>query len=193
LSVRLLAGLGNPGKRYYSTRHNIGFLILDYIADQLNAPFLPGTGDYYFAKSEAAGYNLVLIKPTAYMNNSGVALKQVRDFFNIPADRSLVIYDDFNLEFGVIRFRSKGSTGGHKGIESIIYHWETENIQRLRIGIGCDFEDSVQYVLSEFTEQEKKQLGKIYQTAYEGILIWLKEGIEKAMTQYNRNVLTDTK
>ncbi|MBN2423445.1 MAG: aminoacyl-tRNA hydrolase [Calditrichaceae bacterium] len=193
MSVRLLAGLGNPGKRYYWTRHNIGFLILDHIAGQLSASFMPGKGDYYFAESKAAGYNLVLIKPATYMNNSGVALKQAGDFFSIPADHSLVIYDDFHLDFGVMRFRSKGSAGGHKGIESIIYHWETKNIQRLRIGIGSDFEDSVQYVLSEFNEQEKKELEKIYQTAYEGILIWLKEGIEKAMTHYNRNVLTDTK
>ncbi len=191
MSVRLLFGLGNPGNRYILTRHNIGFLILDFIANQYKIPFQPGKGDYLFCHASIADTDVVLIKPTTYMNRSGLAVQQACDFFTEGIDQILLIYDDFNLDFGQLRFRKKGSAGGHNGIESVIYHLESDEIKRLRIGIGCEFTDSVGYVLSQFNEDEKEELPLLMKAAMEGITICVKDGIEKAMNHYNRNVLID--
>lgn len=192
--MRAIFGLGNPGNRYRLTRHNIGFILLDYIQSQFEIPFSPGKGDYYFCKVYYSGNPVLLVKPTTYMNRSGLAVYQVLKYFPIEADDILVVYDDFHLSFGKLRFRAKGSAGGHNGIKSIISHLHSEEFDRLKIGIGSAFDDSVDFVLSKFAKDERKEIDSVMKTAYDGIKVWLESGVEEAMNEYNRNVLdTNTK
>jgi len=187
--LRTLIGLGNPGKRYFLTRHNIGFLFLDYIQSRLNIPFSPGKGDYYLCEVTLSGFPVLLVKPTTFMNLSGMAVAQLLERYSIEIDDLLIVYDDFHLPFGELRFRSRGSSGGHNGINSIISQLQTDNFARLKMGIGSDFEDSVDFVLSKFSKLEEKQLEPLMQFAYDALDIWLNKGIDNAMNQFNRNVL----
>lgn len=187
--MEVVFGLGNPGIRYRSTRHNIGFILLDYIIKDLGIPFRPGKGDYYFCELDLRGHKVLLVKPTTYMNNSGAAVGQVMEYFSVREDEILVVYDDFHLQLGVLRFRRKGSDGGHNGIKSIIAHLGTQNFNRLRIGIGGDFDDSIDFVLSSFGKDEQQKLELVLKHASDGIKIWLDEGIDRAMNEYNRNFL----
>ncbi|MGD9900085.1 MAG: aminoacyl-tRNA hydrolase [Calditrichaceae bacterium] len=187
--MEVVFGLGNPGIRYRSTRHNIGFILLDYIKKDFIIPFRPGKGDYYFCELDLNGREILLVKPTTFMNNSGVAVRQVMEYFSVREDEILVVYDDFHLKFGTLRFRRTGSDGGHNGIKSIVASLETQNFGRLRIGIGGDFEDSIDFVLSSFSKDEQQKLEFVLKHAYDGIKIWLDEGIDRAMNTYNRNFL----
>ncbi len=187
--MEVVFGLGNPGIRYRSTRHNIGFILLDYIIKDLGIPFRPGKGDYYFCELDLRGHEVLLVKPTTYMNNSGAAVRQVMEYFSVREDEILVVYDDFYLQLGVLRFRRKGSDGGHNGIKSIIADLESQNFSRLRIGIGGDFDDSIDFVLSSFDKDEQQKLELVLKHANDGIKIWLDDGIDRAMNEYNRNFL----
>lgn len=188
--MHVIFGLGNPGKRYHLTRHNVGFILLDFIQSQLNVPFRPGKGDYHFCAVQLAGKPVILVKPMTYMNRSGLSVQQVLEHFGLTIDDSLVIYDDFNLPFGELRFRSRGQSGGHRGIESIIYHALTDRFDRLKIGIGyVPDDDAIDFVLSRFKADELTQLEVVMGYAHQAILTYLEYGIEKAMNQFNRNVL----
>jgi len=184
-----LIGLGNPGKQYQKTRHNAGFLFLDYLVQRLNIPFRPGKGDYYFSEAGFKQQEILLVKPTTFMNRSGWALQQILDTFPVERENVLIIYDDFQLPFGTLRFRTKGGDGGHNGIKSIIYTLESEQFNRLKIGIGYAFEDSVDFVLSEFNTEEWGQLEKIFGFAYDGLGTFLESGVEQAMNLYNQDIL----
>ena len=186
-----LFGLGNPGNRYNNTRHNIGFHILDHIAGSNNVPFKPGKGDYYFTEYKFRGDRILLFKPTTFMNLSGQAVSHVLKYFPVTLENILVIYDDFNLPFGTIRFRPQGSDGGHNGIRSIIYELQTEEFNRLRFGIGAEFEDAVQHVLTKFSQQESDQIEKIMQVTQKAVECWITEGIETGMNNYNGSYLED--
>jgi PTH1 family peptidyl-tRNA hydrolase len=187
--LRAIIGLGNPGKRYFLTRHNIGFLFLDYLQSRLNIPFSPGKGDYFFCETTMSGLPVMLVKPTTYMNLSGIAVVQLLEKFPIDITDILIVYDDFHLPFGELRFRSKGSSGGHNGINSIISELQSEKFARLKIGIGSNFENSVEFVLSKFSKLEKRELEPLMQYAYDAVNIWLNEDIDTAMNKFNRNVL----
>jgi PTH1 family peptidyl-tRNA hydrolase len=180
-------GLGNPGRRYQDTRHNIGFIVLDYIALNAGIPFKCGKGDYYYAETKINGERIMLVKPTTYMNLSGMAINQVCGYYKLSGDALLMVYDDFQLPFGTIRFRKSGSDGGHKGIKSIIETLGTTRINRLRIGIGNPLSDAVDFVLSAFDRIEQKVLTDLLPIISDGITCWIKEGIDKAMTVYNRS------
>lgn len=167
--MKLIVGLGNPGLKYKNTRHNIGFLIIDK-----------------FAKINKAGKKTTLLKPKVFMNNSGVAVKTAVDRLRIGLDDILIVCDDINLELGIIRFRAKGSAGGHKGLRSIIENLNTENFNRLRIGISSDKKRGLRdYVLSRFNPDEKIVLKEVVNRAGEAIGVWAEEGIETAMNRFN--------
>ncbi len=187
--MRTVFGLGNPGRKYQNSRHNIGFIALDYIQNQFKIPFRPGKGDYYFAEISIDGENILLIKPHTYMNRSGLAVVQVLESFGLDIKDILIVYDDFNLPFGTLRFRKKGSDGGHNGIKSILYHLETQYFDRLKIGIGDDFDNSVEFVLTPFSEDEQKLIKPVVEEAGKGIRVWIRDGIDQAMNDYNRNVI----
>ncbi len=187
--MKCIVGLGNPGKKYAKTRHNIGFMFLDYLALNFKIPFVPGKGDYYVIETRLLGQDILFVKPVTYMNLSGEAVRQIVDNFSLEMDELLVVYDDFSLPFGRIRFRKKGSDGGHNGIKSIIYNMASEDIPRLRFGIGAGFENAIDFVLDDFSPSEIKQLNQIFSVAQQGIEKWIIEGIDSAMNAYNGNIL----
>jgi peptidyl-tRNA hydrolase, PTH1 family len=154
--VRLIFGIGNPGNRYSQTRHNSGLLLLDQYAQKNSLPFIASKNDYFFAEGKTAQSGFSLIKPTTYVNNSGIAALQAVQEYNISISDFLVVADDVNLETGKVRIRVGGGDGGHNGINSIIYHLNSDDFPRLRIGIGNNFGkgEMADYVLSPFAKEE---------------------------------------
>lgn len=162
--MRLILGIGNPGKRYSFTRHNAGFLLLDNYALKNSISFKASKNDYYYAEGKTADSGFSLIKPSTYVNNSGIAALQAIEEYNIQMTDLLVIADDVNLEPGKFRIRANGGDGGHNGMNSIIYHLNSDNFPRLRIGIGNDFRrgQMADYVLSEFPKVEEGLISRVF-------------------------------
>ncbi|MEX1062676.1 MAG: aminoacyl-tRNA hydrolase [Balneolaceae bacterium] len=185
--MSLIAGLGNPGRKYAGTRHNIGFELIDRVADVLSITLGPGNGLFQLGKGQFKGNPVQLIKPVTYMNRSGPAVKKAVDLFRPPLDHCLICYDDINLEPGIIRLRPKGSAGGHNGLADIIHSLQTDQIPRLRIGIGNNFDRGRQsnYVLSPFTPEERTIMDDTIDRAAEAVLTFIRTGINKAMNSYN--------
>ncbi|TFH01846.1 MAG: aminoacyl-tRNA hydrolase [Calditrichales bacterium] len=186
-----LVGLGNHGKRYQNTRHNIGYFVLDYLASKDKIPFKSGKGDYYYNELLINQQRVVLVKPTTYMNRSGLAVKQVIDYFPVEVADVMIICDDFNLPFGTIRVRNKGSAGGHNGLKSIMNHLHSEEFVRMRLGIGNQFSDAVSFVLDNFNRQEIARMEDFLPFSAEAIECWIKSGIDTTMNKYNRQFLQD--
>lgn len=183
----LIAGLGNPGTEYSLTRHNVGFMVLDRLAQRLpkkNFELVHGCSSHYL-KGTYAGRPLILQKPETYMNLSGEAVTQLMRREEIGADGLLVIYDDMDLEVGKLRIRGKGSCGGHNGIRSIIEKTGTENFARIRIGIGHRKGTGADYVLSPFEEEEKPVIGRVLEAAADAVILILRRGLGQAMNEYN--------
>ena len=136
--MKIIIGLGNIGREYENTRHNAGFMAMDKLAQMLEMDFNQEKFSAYFSKKKIDGEDIILLKPTTYMNNSGIALRQCMDFYKVPSEDILVLYDDMDMPVGKLRLRQKGSAGGHNGIKSIISHIGTQEFDRIRIGIGKD-------------------------------------------------------
>jgi peptidyl-tRNA hydrolase, PTH1 family len=185
-----IVGLGNPGRKYAGTRHNIGFEVLDYIVADLRCSFRAGKGDYTYADYRVGTSEIWLVKPTTYMNNSGNAVRQLVDYFSVELERILIVCDDFNLPFGTFRFRPAGSDGGHNGLQSVIYELKTDAIQRLRVGIGNPATDAIDFVLSKFSRGEKEEIKRLLPVAREAILTWVEKGMPFTMNAYNRSFLS---
>jgi peptidyl-tRNA hydrolase, PTH1 family len=189
--LRLIVGLGNPGTRYELTRHNIGFLVVRSLAEMFRGEFsLSSFKNAAIATIKEDSKEILLLMPMTYMNRSGIAVEQVVSQYQIQPENLLVVCDDFNLDFGQIRLRSKGSDGGHNGLGSIIERLTREEFPRLRLGVGIPpmGDDVVDYVLGEFLKAEQAQLGEFVGKATECCRIWLNEGIRKAMDTYNRRM-----
>jgi PTH1 family peptidyl-tRNA hydrolase len=184
-----IIGLGNIGGKYKNTRHNLGFDLLNLLAEKWGVKPEPGSGNYYIAEKEFGGRLIRLVWPTTYMNNSGLAVMQVIEKYQLSSNDLLVIYDDFNLPLGRLRIRTGGSDGGHNGMASIIYQLGTEEILRLRMGIGAIPEgiDPIVYVLSDFAENELEIKKKMLVNGVEAVLYLLSNGAAKAMSIYNMN------
>jgi PTH1 family peptidyl-tRNA hydrolase len=180
----LIAGLGNPGLRYADTRHNVGFKVIERLAERLNLDFRAGKGEYLIASGAA---NILLLKPLTYMNNSGTAVRQVVDYFDIDLARLLIVFDDFQLPLGKLRLRPGGSDGGHNGMASVIQHLGSQDVSRLRLGISAEFDkgEMANYVLSTFSKAEKKILAEIYDRAADAALSFVQDGIQSAMNKFN--------
>lgn len=186
-----LVGLGNPGKRYADTRHNIGYMIVDHFAACNNIPFKAGKGDYYYKKVQTGDTSILVAKPTTYMNLSGLAVRHMVDYFKVDVENLLVVCDDFNLPFGTLRYRSRGSDGGHNGLKSIIYQLRTEDFYRLRFGIGDLFSDAKSYVLDRFSKKETEELKDLLPICTQSIESWVKNGIDITMNKFNRNFTSE--
>jgi len=187
--LRLIGGLGNPGKDYEYTRHNLGFLVVRRLAEQLKLKFaLSSLTNGLTAEGTFEDKTICLLMPLTYMNNSGVAVHQIVTKHNLSPENVLIVSDDFNLDFEQIRLRGKGSDGGHNGLSSIIERLGTEQFARLRMGIGqpAGKKDTVDYVLEEFKKKEKECLDSFIDEATSCCLAWVREGINAAMDQYNR-------
>lgn len=185
--MRAIIGLGNPGKKYERTRHNAGFLLLDYITAQNKLTFDKSENDYLIAKGELFNSPFLFIKPTTYMNLSGRAVVNVKEKFNIDPVNLLVLHDDINLNLGKTKIKQSGSDGGHNGIASIIYHLDSETFNRLRIGVGRDTIDKsiVDYVLGKFSIAEEKILFSNFSFYYELVLKFLEGGIKLMLDFYS--------
>ncbi len=185
---RLIVGLGNPGKDYQYTRHNLGFLVAEKIAEVLGFKLsLSSFSNGITAEGKRGDNDVCLLMPLTYMNNSGQAVKQVCQIKDIKSQNVLVVCDDFNLSFQQMRIRPKGSDGGHNGLSSIITLLGTDQFNRLRMGVGLPKSGEViDYVLEEFKRSEKKQLDGYIDEAVSCSLTWLDDGVEKAMEQFNR-------
>jgi PTH1 family peptidyl-tRNA hydrolase len=190
LFTNAIVGLGNPGKRYEKTRHNIGFMILDELNDRYNGNFKKENNNYLLTKIFIQSIPSFLVKPITFMNNSGLALRQFIHYYKINNfSNLLIVLDDINLPFGTIRLRDRGSSGGQKGLQSIIGALNTEDIPRLRIGVGNPFENTIDYVLSSFTRNERKILPEIINFAADAVEMFILNGIASAMNNFNRNIL----
>ncbi|HET7152752.1 MAG TPA: aminoacyl-tRNA hydrolase [Candidatus Kapabacteria bacterium] len=187
--MKLIVGLGNPGPRYTFTRHNIGWRVLDAIAVKEDIQFKPGRGDYMFARKVIGKVDTALIKPTTFMNDSGIALLQALDVFRAHPERDiLIVLDEFQLPLGSVKLKAMGGDGGHNGLASIIYHLQTERIARLRCGIDKSFQDGqlVDYVLSPFTDDEETLVEDMVTLARDTAVGFAMLGTIRAMNTFNQ-------
>ena len=189
--MHLIVGLGNPGDQYTRTRHNFGFMVVDYLAQRCRKRFQPGTGHFEYCQVNSAGHDVCLLKPMTYMNRSGEAVTEAIDQWHVDESNILVVYDDFNLSFGTLRLRAKGSDGGHNGMASIIYHLQSEKFSRLRIGIhGESFtgDKAADFVLSPFAREEEEYLLEIIKVSADAVESVVHYGLTKTMDSYNRKL-----
>jgi PTH1 family peptidyl-tRNA hydrolase len=184
--LKLIVGLGNPGRSYAAHRHNVGFRCLDHLARVHGLSFVRDRAKAYVASGRIAALRVLLAKPRTYMNLSGQAVSRLARFYKIASQDILVIYDDLDLPLGVIRLRPEGGSGGHKGVKSIIESLGTQAFPRLRIGIGRPpDEDAVEYVLSNFTPDEEIAIENACERAVAAVECFLTEGLAAAMNEYN--------
>jgi peptidyl-tRNA hydrolase, PTH1 family len=188
-NLHLIAGLGNPGASYAGTRHNAGFLLVDRLASVWGASWqLEPRFKARVARREREGRKILLCEPQTFMNLSGEAVAPLAAYFQVAAERMLVVVDDADLPLGMIRMRPDGSSGGHRGLESIERHLGTRSFPRLRIGIGrkdAGQREISDYVLGRFAPEERERLEKVLTRAADQVECWLLAGIERAMNQYN--------
>jgi peptidyl-tRNA hydrolase, PTH1 family len=186
---QLIVGLGNPEPKYDKTRHNIGFEAVDALGKSWQMSWQENRRfQGFFAEGVAlGGKKLRLLKPLTYMNRSGESVRAVLDWYKLPPESVLAIYDDMDLPIGRLRLRLSGSAGGHNGMRSIISHLNSENFPRLRIGIGKSGEkkETISHVLGKFAPDEIPVIAKVLKLSQEAIEMSLKEGMEKAMSIYN--------
>lgn len=181
----VIVGLGNPGSKYEQTRHNVGFMFVDKLAESYNVSFvLDKQKEALIADIYIDGKKHLLVKPVTYMNNSGNAVIKVLNYWNIDPSELIVVYDDMDLEVGKIRIRKFGSAGGHNGMKSIIAHIQTQDFKRIRIGIGRS-QDNIEHVLGKFKPSERPLIEDAVSLAPNLIIDYLAKGIDFLMNRYN--------
>ena len=183
----LVVGLGNPGSKYEHTRHNMGFLALDILAEKEKFKFNKLRFKAWTATAELGGEKVLVMKPQTYMNLSGEAVREAAQFYKIPAERVLVIYDDVSLPVGKLRVRPSGSAGGHNGIKNIIAHLGTQSFPRVKIGVAAPGEegDMVDWVIGVPSQAERKILAESFEQAIEAAECIISDGCQKAMNRFN--------
>jgi peptidyl-tRNA hydrolase, PTH1 family len=182
----LVIGLGNPGREYERSRHNLGFLVADELARRHGRRFNNREAKSVTTRVQLGDRELVLAKPQTMMNRSGQAAKALRAKYNVPLNRVLVVHDDLDLPFGRLRLRRGGSSAGNHGMDSVIESFGTKDVIRLRVGIGRPPGNGVDYVLSPFTESERAQLPEIVAQVADAVEVAVEQGLERAMTDFNR-------
>jgi peptidyl-tRNA hydrolase, PTH1 family len=183
--TRIIVGLGNPGRQYAQTRHNFGFFVVDELAQRTNAPTSRKRMNAEVSEARYDGDRLVLVMPQTYMNASGVAVREVMRWYKVPPEDVLIIVDDLDLRYGQVRLRARGGAGGHNGLKSIFQEIGTQEIPRLRVGIGRSGQHAVGHVLSKFTPEERETLPDLIAEAADAAETWLREGTLEAMNQIN--------
>jgi PTH1 family peptidyl-tRNA hydrolase len=187
--MQMIVGLGNPGTKYAETRHNVGFKVIDLLGGVLGIEVGKKGFGGQVGKGEYTGKQVILLKPQQYMNLSGMPVAEAVGFYKLNLKDVLVVLDDMWLEPGQIRLREKGSAGGHNGLADVIEKLGTENVPRLRVGIGqAPSDGAVDYVLSEPDRKDAAMVNEGIQQAKEAAICWLEEGIETAMTKFNRSI-----
>jgi len=187
LDTYLIVGLGNPGRKYRKTRHNIGYMAVDTLLTASNSSLIKT--DFYSEYAEISIDNnpVIVAKPQTFMNNSGLAVYELVHYFKINLNRCLIIYDDVDLSFGRIKIKGKGSSGGHNGLESIIQHLDTTHFARLRLGIGSDKakKNMIRFVLSGFSRQERNDLDNVLEKTKKAVNSFIVDGLDKTMNLFN--------
>lgn len=187
--THLVVGLGNPGDKYTFTRHNTGFMALDFIAEKCGVRVDRARFKSLCADARIGEHRVLLMKPQTFMNLSGEAVREAADFYKIPPENILVLFDDINFDVGAMRIRRNGSDGGHNGIKSIIYQLNSDAFPRVKIGVGKkpspDY-DLADYVLGTYSDADKKTLFSMFSRVYDGVELILSGQIDKAMNLYNR-------
>jgi PTH1 family peptidyl-tRNA hydrolase len=190
----LIVGLGNPGKKYAGNRHNVGFHCLDRLAEAYQLAFDGKRDKAELALGRVAGRRAILAKPQTYVNESGQAVGAIARFFKVEPGDVWVLYDDLDLPQGTIRLRPRGSSGGHRGIESIIEHLGTREFPRVRVGIGRPpgKMEPKAYVLQDFDAAERERMEEVYERVVAAVETAIREGIKEAMNRFNARPETDT-
>ena len=188
-----IVGLGNPGLKYENTRHNAGFITIDYLARKYDIDVRKIKFKSLIGQGVISGQKIMLVKPQTYMNNSGEALREIFNYFDFDHDKLIVIYDDIDIDFGSIRIRKKGSAGTHNGMKSIIYNLKFDDFPRIKVSVGKkpEYMDLANFVLSGFTKEEAKIIEDEVILAGDAIKMIIEEGIEKAMSIYNSKRLVE--
>lgn len=185
----IIAGLGNPGKEYENTRHNIGFDVIDRLAEEENIAVMESKHKALIGKGYVAGQKVILAKPQTFMNLSGESIREIVDYYKVDDTAELiVISDDISLDVGQIRIRKKGSAGGHNGIKDIIAHLGTQEFQRIRVGVGekpKDY-DLAAYVLGHFAAEDRKKVEEAIAQAADAVELMVQDRADEAMNLYNK-------
>ncbi len=184
----IIAGLGNPGKQYEHTRHNVGFEVIDRLAERMGISMEEKKHKALCGRGVLEGEKVVLLKPQTFMNLSGESVRAAADYYKVPPQQVLVIYDDISLEPGQLRIRAKGSAGGHNGMKNIIAHLGTQEYPRVRVGIGDKPRgmDLADYVLSRFSKGEQEKMEQAFEEAAEAAAMIAGQGLDKAMNHFNQ-------
>lgn len=183
----LIVGLGNPEPEYSKTRHNMGFDVINKIAKKYEIELSRNNFNAIYGNGIIEGEKVILIKPQTFMNLSGEAVKKYVDFYKIPLENVMVIYDDMDTETGTIRVRAKGGSGSHNGMKSMIQELKSENFPRIRVGIGRpkgEF-DRIDYVIGSISEEEYQKLQNAQESAMKAVTYYIKHGIDNTMNQFN--------
>ena len=183
----IIAGLGNPDGRYENTRHNVGFEVIDILADRIGICVDEKKHRALCGRGVLEGQKVILLKPQTYMNLSGESVRAAADFYKAEPKNIIVVYDDISLEPGQLRIRGKGSAGGHNGIKNIIAHLGTQEFPRVKVGIGENPKgmDLADYVLSHFSQGERESMREAYKEAAEAVAVMVGQGIDEAMNRFN--------
>jgi len=186
--VKVIFGLGNPGQQYRNNRHNVGYMVIDKLLLSQDIGFKRSfKTSSFIARKQVDDAQAFFVKPRVFMNNSGLCVKKVQNVYGFLPENILIIYDDVDLPLGAIRFKAKGSCAGHKGMSSIVEKLGTESIRRLRIGIsGSNKSELSDYVLSDFSNQERPLLNSVIDQAASACLDWINNGDDFVMKNYNR-------
>jgi PTH1 family peptidyl-tRNA hydrolase len=186
--MKVIVGLGNPGKKYENTRHNIGFAALDYIAEKEGIDINTGKHKALVGTGYMGGEKVLLVKPQTFMNLSGESLRPIMDFYKLEPEDFLVIFDDIDLDVGRLRIRKKGSAGGHNGIKSIISHLGSMEFPRIKIGVGAKPKgyDLADYVLGHFTGADREILAEEFDSVYDAAKLIVGDDITEAMNRHNK-------
>ncbi len=185
-AVRVVLGIGNPGRKYEGTRHNMGFRVVDALCEKQGKKFRKVGFEFDGADVRLAGERAVLVRPWTFVNGTGRVVPEIGKRYGDVGTNFLVVCDDFALPLGALRMRPGGSSGGHNGLRSILEALGSEKFARLRVGIGSPRADAVDHVLAKFSKAEQEDIEKTIKTAVEAVEYWAAEGIEKAMTKFNR-------
>ena len=183
--MKLIVGLGNPGKEYEKTRHSMGFMALDAFADVMQVDIDKESFHGIYGRLRLEDEDWLLLKPLTFMNLSGQSVREIADYFKINVNDIVVIYDEMALPPGKIRLREKGSSGGHKGMQSIIDHFKNDQIKRIRIGIGEPTYNVVDYVLGKPSPEDQKEIDQAIQKTVEALKMIVRQDFKHAMSKYN--------
>ncbi|HSG32797.1 MAG TPA: aminoacyl-tRNA hydrolase [Thermodesulfobacteriota bacterium] len=183
----LIAGLGNPGREYENTRHNVGFLGVDRIAQDIGVSVTKKGFQSFYELGHFGNQKVLLIKPQTYMNNSGNAIREAKEYYKIDTENLIIIHDEMDIPLGRIKIKNGGGSAGHNGIKSIIANIGSQNFPRVRIGVGkpYDRDKVIKHVLSNFNKEESKQLFEVLDSVRDSVYEIITSGIEKAMNRFN--------